>query len=336
MNESLSSLKRPLDAQDAFAVAENATAEQLERLKAAEALIDVRQQRALRPSRFAITSQALVGYVALLGLAVNAYQSYSSRQQFERQQQIDQARWAKEFERAQRADKARAFFETSLLATDPSNHDKRLVGYALLEEFVADESYNTKATLMLEESLLQELRAGGQGVLDEQHSNGVEAILVALTRTQECSALVRAAASFDRVARLRAVAGDEGSRLFGLYVRRLVGHAAEVCPTVREFQSVREPILSTLRKVPALAGMNGELSEADASERIAQVLRSDCAEEMLVSGTSGCPSIFEHYAKLCASPMSPQEASAEGRACAVIRDAPVMATAPARARPAAL
>src|SRR4051794_18858876 len=103
MDDSLNTLKAPLASEDAFALAQNATLEQMERIKAAETLIDVRRQRRAAPSRFAITSQALVGYVALLGLAVNAYQSYSSRQQFERQQAMDQGRWAQEFARAQRA-----------------------------------------------------------------------------------------------------------------------------------------------------------------------------------------------------------------------------------------
>ncbi len=322
------SLKRSLATEDAFELAQNATPEQIERLKAAEALIDLRRQRKLRPSRFFVTSQALVGYVALVGLAVNAYQSYTSHQQLERQQAIDQARWTREFERAQRADKYRAFFETSVLATDPSNHDKRLVGYALLEEFVADHDYNTKATLMLEESLLQELRSGGSGDLDEQHSNGVEAILAALTRTPDCRALVRAAGSFDRVARLRSSGGDEGNRLFGLYVRKLVGRAAQICPTLREFQGVREPIQNTVMKNPTLAGMRGELSAAEANERIAQVLRADCAEEALLSGTTDCPSIFQHYLQLCSSGLTPQERREEAKACAVVGDAPSLDVGP--------
>jgi hypothetical protein len=37
-------------------------------------------------------------------------------------------------------DKYRAFFETTVLATDTANYDKRLVGYALLQEFVTDSS----------------------------------------------------------------------------------------------------------------------------------------------------------------------------------------------------
>ena len=40
-----------------------------------------------------------------------------------------------------------------MLATDSANADKRLVGYALLQEFVSDNDYNIKAMLMLEESL---------------------------------------------------------------------------------------------------------------------------------------------------------------------------------------
>ena len=79
--------------------------------------------------------------------------------QAQQQSAVDQDRWSREFVRAQRADKYRAFFETSVLATDPANADKRLVGYALLQEFVDDEDYNSKATLMLEESLMQELRS---------------------------------------------------------------------------------------------------------------------------------------------------------------------------------
>ena len=63
---------------------------------------------------------------------MNAYQLYANKQHQDEQSRVEREKWNKEFSRASQADKYRAFFETAVLATDPTNADKRLVGYALL------------------------------------------------------------------------------------------------------------------------------------------------------------------------------------------------------------
>src|SRR5688572_10428330 len=106
-----------LDKEDPLALARAAEKDELERLKAAEELLNSRRNRRGR-TRWLLWSQALVGYVALLGLAANLYQSWTNKQAQAQQLRVDEERWRREFDRAQRADKYRAFFETSLLATD--------------------------------------------------------------------------------------------------------------------------------------------------------------------------------------------------------------------------
>ena len=290
-----------LKKEDPVALAQSATAEELERLKAAEAIIEARFQRTRRSSRFTVASQVLVGWVALAGFFVNAYQSFNNRQQQQHQSEMDQSRWTREFERAQQADKYRAFFETSVLATDSSNPDKRLVGYALLEEFVDDATYNSKATLMLEESLAQVLRSNTKDGIDEAHQNAVTAILTALSQTKDCHALQQAALSIDKVAKRHAQVEDvvESSEVFKVYVRALVGRAAQVCPTLKEFRLVRRPLRDTLMKIPSLAGLKGNVPAASANTRIAELLRDQCIDEMSVSGATECGDIFHHYLTLC-------------------------------------
>src|SRR5690242_8190241 len=99
--------------EDARALAEAASLAQIQRMKSAEELFDLRYQRKKRSSRVAIASQSLVGFVAIAGFFVNAYQSYLNKQQQQQQRATDQERWSKEFARASQADKYRAFFETS-------------------------------------------------------------------------------------------------------------------------------------------------------------------------------------------------------------------------------
>ena len=118
-------VEQALEREDAIALANAASTQELERLKLAEQVVELVHHRRKRSERSVITAQALVGYVALAGLVVNAYQSYSNNQKQVSQQQSDKERWNKEFERSQQADKYRAFFETSMLATDPANADKR-------------------------------------------------------------------------------------------------------------------------------------------------------------------------------------------------------------------
>ena len=127
-------VRKALAAKDPYALAAAANKEQLDNLRSAEELIEADRKRLQSTNRFAVAAQILVGWVAILGFLVNAYQSWTNKQQVERQSQVDQDRWSKEFQRAREADKYRAFFETTVLATDTENPDKRLVGYALLQE----------------------------------------------------------------------------------------------------------------------------------------------------------------------------------------------------------
>ena len=173
-------VKRALEQEDPITLARGASSEELARLIAAEELLEKRHARKRRNARLFLLAQAMVGYVALAGFFANAYQNWNNKKQAEDRARQDEERWAKEFKRAQDADKYRAFFATSALATDASNPDKRLVGYALLKEFVADPDYNSKATFMLEESLALELRDDKGPGLDEIHRAAVLAIVSAL------------------------------------------------------------------------------------------------------------------------------------------------------------
>jgi hypothetical protein len=323
-NEDHSELKQALDREDLLSVVQIADGEQIKRLVSAEELFEKRYQRRKRSSTIAAASQAVVGYVALAGFFANAYQNWNNKKQQEEQAKLDNARWEREFKRAQDADKYRAFFETSALVTDAKNPDKRLVGYALLKEFVDDKDYNSKATLMLEESLAQELRnEGGDGGLDEAHRNAVVAILSALSHTTDCKALERAARTIDKLARHHAKTGDvEGVReAFGIYVRRLVGRAADGCPNPKDFKSVRKPLRDTLMKLPELGGLSGKVTPAAAIERIAEILRDHCVEEIGSTGVTDCPEIWRGYDKICTSAEKndPKVYKDEAAGCALMR-----------------
>src|SRR5215472_11836817 len=302
-----SDVKKAVDAKDPYALAGAASKEQLEALRSAEDLIEADRKRRQSANTFSVAAQVLVGWVAILGFLVNAYQSYTNKQQAERQAQVDQDRWTKEFERAREADKYRAFFETTVLATDTTNPDKRLVGYALLQEFVGDPEYSSKAMLMLEESLAQELRRNtGQGI-DESHRNAVVAIVTALSQTHDCGALARASRSIAKVAQRLNKYGDieEAGEVFGVYVRRLVGQAAQVCTTMADFRAVRRPLRDTLVKAPKLGDLTYPTTQEAANTRMAEILRDRCLVDVAVSGATDCPDIFAGYARLCALPEVP-------------------------------
>ncbi len=312
--------KPPIDpGDDPDELARNATLDELQRMKAAEELHRLRHDRKARRSRLAIAGQVLVGWVALAGLVVNAYQSYSNKQQQEHRDRTELEKWNKEFARASQADKYRAFFETSMLATDSTNADKRLVGYALLQEFVRDPIYDEKAMIMLEESLSQELRAAPTDKLDDARRAAVRAILTSLAGTEDCRALQRAARSVDRVARYHARTRDEGEtrEVIEVYVRRLVGRAAVVCGSLKDFRGVRLPIRDTMLRNPELIGLN-DPTEAEANLLIAAILRQRCEEEMAYSGASDCPAILRAYAALCDKGGS--EPEDERQACQVVQE----------------
>src|SRR5215468_6577396 len=310
-------VRKAVSAKDPYALASAADKEQMDRLRSAEELIEADRRRMQSTNRFAVAAQILVGWVAILGFLVNAYQSWTNKQQAERQSVADQDRWSKEFKRSREADKYKAFVDTTVLATDTENADKRLVGYALLQEFVSDADYSSKAMLMLEESLAQELRRNtGQGI-DEAHRNAVVAIVTALSETRDCAALARAARSIDKVAQRLNRYGDieEASEVFGVYIRRLVGRAAEVCNTMADFRTVRRPLRDTLVKAPKIGGLTFPTTQEAANTRMAEILRDRCLTDVAVSGATDCPDIFAGYAKLCDQPeVPPKEVTSAAQA----------------------
>jgi hypothetical protein len=288
--------------EDPLEMAKHATVDQLKRLKIAEDIVEMRFQRVKRTSRLAVASQLVISAVAMGGLLVNGVQSYLNKVQQQAQSQKDQDRWNREFERAQQSDKYRAFFETSALATDPTNADKRLVGYALLQEFVQDKDYNSKATLMLEESLTGELRSDtSKEGLDDAHKVAVSAILTALSHTDDCRALESASRSIEKVSRHNASSGDasEAKEVFDVYVRRVVGRAAIICAGMKELRAVRKPLRETVIRTPAIVGAKGPLHANVANAKIAEVLRDRCQEDLAVNGASDCSDVYLHYMWLC-------------------------------------
>ena len=314
------SIEKAIAANDALALLKNATSEELARLKAAEEVLGLHRERTRGTNRWTLVSSTLVGVVAVVGMLVNSYQSFTSRQAQQQQAQIDQDRWSKEFVRAQRADKYRAFFETSVLATDPTNADKRLVGYALLQEFVNDADYNSKATLMLEESLGQELRSKRAEGLDEDHRSAVVAIVSALAQSSDCHALERAARSIDKITMHHARAQDakEVLEIFRIYVRRLIGQASLICKTMKSFADVRKPLIDAIQRMPDLGGAMIALPDPIANERVARLLVEVCDEESSTNGLTECQAVFEHYSALCADPAMGLN---EGPGCEVVKTA---------------
>ena len=313
--------RKTTQSEDAFGLAQHANADELTRLKLAEELFELRYQRQRRRSRIQIASQSLVGLVAVGGFFANAFQSYVNKQQQQHQQQVDQDRWNREFERAKAADKYRAFFETSALVTDETNSNKRLVGYALLQEFVGDDDYNSKATLLLEEALVQELRRKTTAGLDDERRAAVTAILGALSATSSCKALVHASKSIDRIAGRKAQTGDsdEASEVFGVYVRNLLGRAVLNCPSLTDVQDVRRPLVMTLQRSPDLGGLKAPPAPtpAQARTRVAELLRQTCIDELNNKGNSDCAEVFTRYTQLCAK-VDPKKPGDEAEGCQVM------------------
>jgi hypothetical protein len=291
--------REQLDSDDPAVIGKDATLEQLQRMSVAEDVAEKRFQRFRRKARIFSVSQALVGYVALAGFFANAYQNYNAKKQADARAQLDEERWAKEFKRAQDADKYRAFFETSALATDPTNPDKRLVGYALLKEFVDDPTYNAKATFMLEESLALELRTDKSSGLDEQHAAAVTAILGALSHTSDCAALERAAHSIDKLALHHAQKQDvdEAKDVLGMYVLRIVGRTAQVCKAPELIES-RKPIRDFLSKQYDIAGFAKPPTMWQIDHRIAEILKERAADKA-EGGVTEFEDIPQKLQKLC-------------------------------------
>ena len=334
-------LEEALHRDDPIAMSKFATAPELERIKVAEEVLELRAQRVKRNHRLAVLGQAMVGYIALAGFFANAYQNLNNKKQADARAAEERERWEKEFRRAQDADKYRAFFETSALATDTDNADKRLVGYALLKEFVDDSGYNQKATIMLEESLALELRGDMHGKgLDDEHRLAVVAILSALAHTSDCKALGQAARTVDRLGMMRPrpakvhagtaavppdVADDveETGEVFELYARRLVGRATTVCGKAQDFRDVRRPIAEMLVRRPELGDLTGKITPAAANKRIAELIHEGCVEDRDAGLATDCPEIEKAYAKLCVEMAKLPNAGDDVAACAAMKPAAV-------------
>jgi hypothetical protein len=285
--------------EDPVAMARAATLDELNRLQVAEEVIEKRHARKRRTARLFTVSQAMVGYVALAGFFANAYQNRLNKAQADVRAEIEKERWSKEFERAQDADTYRAFFETAALATDRANADKRLVGYALLKEFMTKNKYDQKATFMLEESLALELRDEAGPGLDEQHRAAVTSILTSLSQATSCQALGRAARTISKLAVKHKKEHDvaESKEVLDLYILRILGRAAHIC-TPKDFLDVRHPVRELMLHNPEISGLKPRATAVDADRQIAQILRETCQAE-IEGGVTDCAAVPAAWKAMC-------------------------------------
>lgn len=171
----------------------------------------------------------------------------------------------------------------------------------------------------------------GRG-LDDQHHLAVVAILSALSHTADCTALAQAARSVEKLVQkpvgARAAAAAEGglddtAEVFALFVRRLVGRAAQVCTLARDFRSVRRPIREVLQRVPALGGKTGKLSNADAHRRIAEIIEESCQDEAQAAAVSSdCAEVEKGYTRLCIELSKQPDYADEAAACQIMKAPP--------------
>jgi hypothetical protein len=305
-------IERAIEAGDAFALSKLASKEDLDRIAAAEAVIEKRRGRT-RLARFFFAGQALAAYIALAGFFANAYQNYSSRRDSEARSAVEQERWSREFKRAQDADKYRAFFETSSLVTD-ANTGKHVVGYTLLKEFVDDEAYASKALTLLETSLGQELRENTAKVgMDQERRVALTAIVAALGASEDCNALEKAARSVDRLTYRfdRVRDAEEVSEVFRMYVRHVFGGAAKNCKTLEDFERVHRPIRRALMKYPEFGSLKPPVQEREGSRRMGELLRDACEDEVVVAAENDCDQVFRGYQSICEQAKSDARARAE-------------------------
>lgn len=290
-------------------------------LKAAEDVIAARAKAEERPNKWAIASQSLVGWLALIGVAMNVVQMYSNKRQFEQQRQAEADRWRQEFARAREADKHNAFFQVSALVTD-GQVDRRLLGYALLGEFMGDAEYYDKAELMLEERMAAEVEAKDFG---EAHRNALRVIVRTLSATKDCDALVKGAAAVHKLKKARDVqlSGDDGigapvEDLYADFVRYIYGHALAICGgRPEELKQVRSEIRLAL--LPYVKGASDLERRANANKLVAQYLRDRCLDEP--QGALGeCPRIFQAVEDSCAQIQAKEKKrwETEKEGCAVI------------------
>ena len=269
-------------------------------LKAAQEVIEARAKAEDKPNKLAMTSQALVGYLALIGVALNVFQMYANHKQYQESRAADQERWQLEFQRSQEADKHGAFLQVSALITD-AVIDRRLLGYALFGEFMGDKEYYDKAQLMLSERLSTEVDSKD---FDEPHRNAVRVIVRTLSQTKDCTALITGAASIHKLknARDTQVSGSDGINtpvedLYADFVRYIYGRALLVCAgRYDELRLVRNELRSAL--MPLMKGDNAKAKTIEANKTIVGYMRDRCLEEPQ-GATSECPAIFEAFTKRC-------------------------------------
>lgn len=324
-----------LQKDDAFLLAKTATKAELDQLAAAEGVLEKRRQRTHKWGRLIVAGQALAAYVALAGFFANAYQNWSDKHEARARAEQEQNRWTAEFKRASQTDRYNAFFQTSSLVTDP-NHDKHVVGYSLLREFVDDPDYKAKTMTLLETSLSQELRGNTAKVgIDQSHRVAITEIMSALGHSTDCKVLQDSARSVDRLTfrQDRVGDGEETSEVFAMYVLNVLGAAARHCKQEDDFEKVREPLRDALVKVPDLGGStNTKLDNAKASRRLAEILRDECEDDMSTSTQSGCPEALRGYAQFCATMPTeqPHDYAQQKDACALVTSVvAALASAPA-------
>ncbi len=289
-------------------------------LKAAEDVIDARSKAESKPSRIALASQALVGWLALIGVALNVVQMYANHKQYDESRAADQQRWQLEFKRSQEADKHAAFLQVSTMITD-SIVDRRLLGYALIGEFMGDKEYYDKAQLMLSERLGAE---AGAKDFDEAHRNALRVIVRTLSQTKDCVALIRGASSIHKLrnARDAQLNGDDGistpvEDLYADFVRFIYGRALLVCAGKDdEIRLVRNEVRSAM--IPLMKGETPKEKSIAANKIIAQYMRDRCLDEPQ-GAASECPAIFDSFVKRCdfIQKAKPDEWAAEKEGCAV-------------------
>ena len=293
-------------------------------LKAAEDVIAARARAEERPNKFAIASQALVGWLALIGVALNVFQMYSNRKQFEQQRASEEVRWKQEFDRTRASDKHNAFFQVAALITD-GEVDRRLLGYALLGEFMSDKDYYDKAQLMLGERMAAETQAKD---FNESHRNALRVIIRTLSQTRDCEALIQGATSVHHLRRARDVqlSGDDGigtpvEELYADFVRFIYGRALLVCGGRHdEVKLIRNEIRAAL--LPYVKGKDEGEKRAAGNKLMAQYLRDRCLDEP-AGAASECPAIFNAWLLSCAETekKDPKGFLLEKQGCDLAREA---------------
>ena len=294
---------------------------ELEKLRIAEEILEARFHAKKRASTIAVVSSAMVGYVALAGFFANAYQNYLNKIHLQEQSDREEKKWQQEFERGRRADAYKTFYDVSALVTDSVNPERRLIGYALMDEFVANSDYHPQAVAILQEALDRELRESANEPpvvgLSKEHEIAVSQIIQAMSASTSCREFALTAGSIGGIVKhARSADLIETRELFSLYTRRLVGRATLVCKDIKEFDSVREPIREALKRLPQVAGLDKNPAPLDTNFGIAKLLVDACVEEQQDLGGTECLEIRKKFQSYCHDAQkSKDEWKVEQRGC---------------------